>query len=260
MRYELRNFWFQVRTSLAVGQDQDDACALTEDEKSTTIVSFFTKDFVMLDLRLVLIALISLVSAPQVTAQSAFDDFMAAEETAAPQRAEQSETLRNFSEILNGDDRARSLDALKFLLYRDEPEYHNFATEFGVFSTDPAMREMALQALFDRRRQHRFVLDIKDIEGRAVSGITDFYGGVTNAETQQAYVTITTTPYDSDADCWKQAERGFCAFILTGDAVSLRDWTYVTGNLELNDEGAMVGTMSYRNGPPIPARLQIVYD
>ena len=192
--------------------------------------------------------------------QSAFDDFMADEETAAPERQEQSEALRKFSEILNGSDRSRALDALAFMLARPEPEFYNFATEFGVFSTDPQMRGMALRALLERRRQHRLILNTSDADSGEIQNILNFYKGVKNPAANEAYVTITTGPYDAEADCWRNTKRDVCAFILTGDAISLRDWEYVTGNLELTDDGDMVGTMAYRNGSPIPVRMQIIYE
>jgi hypothetical protein len=198
--------------------------------------------------------------ATPAAAQSAFDDFTAKEEAASPERQEQSEALRKFSEILNGSDRSRALDALAFMLAREESEFYNFATEFGVFSTDPEMRGMALQALLERRRQHRLILDTSDADPRQLKGILDFYYGAKNPALNEAYVTITTTPYDPEADCWKNAKRKVCAFILTGDAISLRDWEYVTGSLELTEDGDMVGTMDYRNGDPIPVRMQIIYE
>jgi hypothetical protein len=205
------------------------------------------------------ILLLATLLATPATAQMAFDDFMAKEESAAPERQQQSEALRKFSDILNGNDRARALDALAFMLARDEPEIRNFAMDFGVFSTDPEMRNMAVRALLDRRHQHRLIIDAKKADPRGLKGILDFYRGTSNPATNEAYVTITTTPYNPDAGCWKNAHRNVCAFILTGDAISLRDWEYVTGNLQLNDDGDMEGTMAYRKGKPMPVRLQLIY-
>lgn len=203
--------------------------------------------------------LLATLLASSATAQSAFDDFMVNEEAAAPERQKQSEALRKFSEILNGSDRSRALDVLAFMLAREEPEFYNFATEFGVFSTDPEMRGMALKALLERRRQYRLILEMSDTDQPRFNDLVSYYKGAKNPALHEAYITITTAPYDPKAGCWKFANSKSCAFILTGDAISLRDWAYVTGNLELNDDGDMVGTMAYRNSGPIPVRMQIIY-
>lgn len=199
----------------------------------------------------------SAATASTCAAQSAYDRFLAGEEASREENAQMSESLERFAAILNGADPARAMRAMEFMLASGEPELVRYAAEFGLFSADQRLQNAALRTIFDTRAQYRMVVDISDPDQDATEFL-NFYDGTPNADASEGYITFTIGDHDEDAACWPFSTSGLCAIILTGASVSLRDWRFLTGDLSLNADGILEGTVTYNKGHTYPARIELI--
>lgn len=149
--------------------------------------------------------------------------------------------LEEVDQMLANPDKNQRIAAMELLLASGNPVFVNRAKEAGLFSSDPEMRNAALKAIFDSGGPFRIVFDFSG-KSDEDHGIKDWSGDVIwNPDTKLGRLVFTVQPYNKEKQCWESSGRN-CAIYLTGTTVSLRDWRYASGSLELDNSGRLVGT------------------
>ncbi|WP_144432231.1 hypothetical protein [Roseibium alexandrii] len=189
-----------------------------------------------------------------------FDDFLAAEEQELASEQVRDEDLEEFEQVLNGTDTERSLRVMRFMLGSGSPRLVRRAMEFGLLSARPLLRQEALKAVFDAGGPFRIEIDLTraDEDRTRMRYYLNWLAGGYSADGKTGYYQFTTAPFDAKARCWKFLGGDNCALSLSNTSVSLRGWTYGAGNLDLNDDGILEGTLRYRDNVPVPARIVLV--
>ena len=198
-------------------------------------------------------AMLMLVAA--ANAQGNFDAFLEQDAEAQAREGVGDEELRQFEEVLNGADADRALRAMRFMLASGKPRLVRRAMEFGLFAAEPLFRHEALRAIFEAGGPFRIEVDLSgpQADESKMLGTVLYWGGSNNLDGTAGYYVFSTDPYDSEDRCWKFEDSSKCAFYLTRDVVSLKDWTYASGNLVLSSSGVLEGNIQNTNGPGKPA-------
>lgn len=194
------------------------------------------------------------------TAAQTFDDFLAAEDQQLESQQVRDEDLERFEQVLNGGDVERSLRVMHFMLASGEPRLVRRASEFGLLSAEPLLRQEALKAIFDAGGPFRIEIDLTSVDNDQTDmrSYINWLAGGYSADGSTGYYHFSTTPFDAEARCWRFSVGDNCALILSNTSVSLRGWSYGAGNLDLNEDGVLEGTLRYRNRIPAPARIVLI--
>lgn len=206
-------------------------------------------------------AMLMLVAA--ANAQGNFDAFLEEDAETQARDGVGEEELRQFEEVLNGADADRALRAMRFMLTSGKPRLVRRAKEFGLFAAEPLFRHEALRAVFEAGGPFRIEVDLSgpQADESNMLGRVLYWGGSNNLDGTAGYYVFSTDPYDSDDRCWKFKDSSTCAFYLTRDVVSLKDWSYAAGDLALNSSGVLEGSIQDTNGasnPAVPARIVLI--
>ncbi|WP_299822916.1 hypothetical protein [uncultured Jannaschia sp.] len=194
-------------------------------------------------------------------AQSAIEAFRALDEAAQQEGVSDAE-IAEFEQILNGSDEERARRAMDFMLASDDPRLVRRAKEFGLFSANALFRDAALRAIFDEGGPFQIEIDLtaKDDEETGMVDYINALRGGFSQDGETGYFTFALDAYDEADNCWPFNGYNNCAFMLANSAVSLAGWSNGKGQLTLNSEGALEGTLQYTSGirKPAPARIVLI--
>ncbi len=78
-------------------------------------------------------------------------------------------------------------------------------------------------------------------------------------EAKYGNFTFNVAPFDKKANCWRFKGYNACAIYLTGETISLQDWSSASGSLTLGHEGKLEGTFQYKpDGKSIRAWIDLM--
>lgn len=173
--------------------------------------------------------------------------------------SEKTSELDRVDELLSSENRNKRIAAMELLILSGNPVFANRAKEIGLFSADPEMRSKALQAVFNSGGPFRLVLELNgDLESNRM-GQWLSQRGSWDSEAKFGNYTFTVDPFDKKKNCWRFKGYSSCAIYLTGDTISLQDWSSASGSLTLGREGRLEGTFQYKpNGKSIRASIDLM--
>lgn len=199
-----------------------------------------------------LLAAICLTGSGQANAQSSLDDI-------EKKLGEKTSELDRVDALLASENRNKRIAAMELLIQSGNPVFVSRAKEVGLFSSDPEMRSKALQAVFEAGGPFRLVIELNgDLEENRMGRWLSQRGSWDDDAKYGSY-TFNVDPFDKKVNCWRFKGYNSCAIYLTGDTVSLQDWSSASGSLTLGREGKLEGTFQYKpNGKSIPASIDLM--
>lgn len=150
-----------------------------------------------------------------------------------------------FRAELNSSNPEKQFSAMLYVLQKGDAQLQQMAKEVGLLSTSPALRSMALRAIFDARTN--LILQVTG-RGKAREAVLKWIssgniGGVNDGTVGQ--VSLRPGPYNKDNKCYMRGSRN-CGIILSGTTVSI----YVGYNsassqisVRLNNQGQLTGAV-----------------
>jgi len=172
--------------------------------------------------------------------------------------------LSEVDQMLANDDPNLRLAAMEALLASGDPLFVSRAKEAGLFSSDLRLRQAAVRQAIDAGGPFTLILDMSQADEKEtfIEAWLEYDNGVWDPEARLGRYVFGVLPYDEEAKCWKfglSKNPNKCALTISGDMVSLADWSYAAGSLSLADDGTLKGFFrnKYKKGKPVPASIDL---
>lgn len=190
-------------------------------------------------------------------AQTALDQIKTNRDQLAQQYAE--------ADLMLADtDKNKRIGAMMAMLQSGDPIYQKRARDVGLFSPDPEMRSLALQAILQTGGPFRVDLYLKGVneEKSKVYGWLSDAKGVWDPQTGFGSFNFTVGEYNPKLNCWPRPDyETTCWAYLTGETISF-EFSRAVVKLTLANDGRLLGNFRYSNGStpytPVPAAINLI--
>jgi hypothetical protein len=166
-------------------------------------------------------------------------------------------------QLLGHPDRNRAMAAMELLLASGDPTYVRMAREFGLYSSDPNVRQLALRAVLDAGGAFRLVIDPPSENSTDTRRAASAFGGSVSDEGRVSIpFQVKSGGFNQTESCWSDM-RGSCTLRATGSTVHLTSWRQsnvtLTGEFSLDDSGTLVGhILANSQGNPVRAAIPML--
>lgn len=164
-------------------------------------------------------------------------------------------------QLLSHPEPNRRVAAMEVLLKSGDVTLARRAREFGLFSDDHLLRQLAVKAIFEAGGAFRIETDAPHDGSTNMTEVMRAFGGAVDGEGRGSIQFVLSGEFDSKEMCWlRGASRvRLCVLRPTGDSIHLAEWSNTTGQFKLDDEGVLRGFILFRNtGLPVAARIPLL--
>lgn len=169
-------------------------------------------------------------------------------------------SLNQYQSLLNDPDPARAVAAMQIMMGSGDPELFRIARDFGIYSPNSTVQQVALDSFFRAKPVLVLVLDASKLDKQDIGRFDQQIvgGGGTVTPDHVGTLTVKVGPYDDDQSCFVGNNSKDCFIRMSNNIVSMsvyRAWATLT----LNKQGALEGfaRVTYV-GASVPLSVPIV--
>lgn len=189
--------------------------------------------------------------APAV-AQTSLDDIEAAVAGA-------SDDMARVDALLADADPDKRISAMKMLLESGNPAFAQRAKEAGLFSSDLAMRRLALSTIFETGGPFRIDFNLSGMNEDSTyvrAWLRDVGGSFYNDDSMGQW-TFFVDQFDDDAKCWQLVGSNGCMFLPSAE-LYLIDWRGMRGSFQLSTDGRLLGEGAIGTGKTVKFQINLL--
>lgn len=153
---------------------------------------------------------------------------------------EEAEVANPYAVLLNNPDPSRSLGAMRIMMESGDPQLVDLALEFGLLSSDAAVRRQAVEHYVATGPYLSLVFDASNVEDNDVfSTVRSQLGGNFDAD-NLGYSTFKVGPYDPKQECYIHDGQDYCAVRFNASGIFIQGRT-VNAKVNITETGQLVG-------------------
>lgn len=154
-----------------------------------------------------------------------------------------------YRALLDDPDPARSMAAMEIMLGSDDLALKRMALDQGLYSPNPVVRRMALEAFFNSGPTLAVTFDATAVEGDLAPVLNRLNGSL--GPDGKGFAAYQVGPFDAEKGCWLVGDSQYCLASLSDTSLSVRlfnDW----GAAQLRDDGIATGFINMDDIASVP--------
>lgn len=164
--------------------------------------------------------------------------------------------LDEYAALLNDPDPRRALKAMQIMLASGDPDLERLALDFGIYSTDARVRQVAFETWIKTEPTLVFRLNAGEDRAKEVARYLKSFQGTMNSEGlgSTSYV---VGAFDEDRNCYIWKGYSNCAVSISDDAIMVNFNGYWC-EMTISDDARLAGAITiHGNIDPVPTEIPI---